>query len=140
MIILGFLTLSFYGWARLVYSIQDWYWLIFANLRPGPAYLAVTGALWGLSGLVAMVWIFALRNGYQIIGAVVALLMALLYWADRILYQRNGEIGENTLFAVLMTFFLLAFTALVLRPFAGYKGAARLNHKRGSDVEIRARD
>lgn len=139
-VILGFLALSVYGWARMIYSIQDWYWLNFAGVQPGPLYLAVSGAVWGLLGLIALIWIYPMRSGHRMIGTAAAMLMALTYWADRILYNRNGGIGPNALFAVLMTLFLLSYTVLALRPELDIKRTAHWGSKRKSDVEIRARD
>lgn len=139
-LILGFLALSIYGWSRMIYSWLNVYWLNFAGVRPGPVYLQMTGALWGLIGLIAVVWVYRQRNGFQVIGTIAALLMALMYWADRILYNRAGGSAPNTLFAVLMTILLLAYTGLVLRPFPELSKMMWGYKKRGSDVEIRARD
>lgn len=140
-LLMGFLALSIYGWARLGYSLQDWYWLNFSGVRPGPAYLVVTGGLWGVSGLVAAVWIYLLRNGYRIVGSGAALFMALLYWIDRIFFNSASGMGPNATFAMGMTLFLLAYTALALGLFTDQRKAAFAENKqRESDVEIRARD
>lgn len=140
-LILGFLVLSLYGWARLGYSLQSWYWLNFAGVHPGPAYLALTGGLWGLIGFVVSIWIYQGRAGYRLVGLAAALLMVLLYWADRIFFTRIVGAASNTLFAVLMTLFLLVYTALTLGLFSVPRRTAAIhNNQRESDVEIRAGD
>jgi hypothetical protein len=112
----GYAVLSAYGWTRLVASIMDWYWLnSVADIRPGPLYLVITGGLWGLIGLAALVWVFLRRPGYRTAGMTVSLLFGLTYWIDRLFITQNGK-DSNLWFAVGFTIACLAYTVLVLRP------------------------
>jgi hypothetical protein len=100
----------------MVNAITNWYWLDFAQIRPGPLYLAVTGGLWGLAGLVALVWIVLRRPGFPLVGCGAALLFALTYWVDRLFISTHPDGTGNTPFAILLTLILLAYVILVLRP------------------------
>jgi hypothetical protein len=112
----GYAVLSAYGWIRLVASINDWYWLdTIAGIRPGPLYLVITGGLWGLIGLAALVWVFLALPRYREAGTAAALLFALTYWIDRLFITQYGK-DSNLWFAVGFTVICLGYTALVLKP------------------------
>ncbi len=112
----GFAYVALSGWVRLVTAITDWYWLNFAQIKPGPLYLAITGGLWGLAGMAALVWMILRLPGYRLVGLGAALFMALTYWIDRLFISTNPAGAGNTPFAILLTLLLLAYTALALRP------------------------
>ncbi len=114
---IGYAYLALSGWVRMAEAIGSWGWLQFAGLRPGPLYLAITGGLWGVTGLVALVWMVLRRPGYHLVGSGAALLFALTYWADRLFVATPTGAGGNTIFAVLITLLGLAYVALMLRPF-----------------------
>jgi hypothetical protein len=113
---IGFALFTLSGWARMIYSITDWYWLNFAGVKPGPLYLAITGGVWGLAGLVALTWIVMRKAWFRLVGSAVALLFALTYWMDRLFVITAPDSGNNTAFAVLLTFFGLAYALLALQP------------------------
>ncbi len=111
---IGFAYLTITGWVRMVAAIVDWYWLNLTKMSPGPLYLAISGGLWGLVGLVALFWIVLRRPAYRLVGAAAALFFALTYWIDRLFISTSPS--GNTPFAILLTFFLLLYVFLVLRP------------------------
>jgi hypothetical protein len=115
-LLLGFAFLSLSGWSRLFGSINSWYWLTLANISPGPLYLAVTGAVWGIIGLAALLWIGLRRPGYPQAGTIAALLFALTYWADRLLFRQTEASVPNLLFSMLFTLFCLLYVLLILKP------------------------
>ncbi len=115
---IGYAYLALSGWVRLADAIGSRSWLNFAGLRPGPLYLAITGGVWGVTGLGALLWMILRRPGYRLVGAGAALLFALTYWADRLFVATATGSSGNTIFAVLITILGLAYAALVLRPFA----------------------
>ena len=115
-ILIGFGLAALSGWQRAVLSVMSWYWLENAGLTPGPAYLAWSGALWGLVALVALVWVLLRRPVYRWVGLASVSLLAVIYWIDRLLVGRAAGLGENLPFAALFTLGLLAFTAYHLRP------------------------
>jgi hypothetical protein len=111
---LGFAYFALSGWVRMGYAIQNWYWLNSSGIRPGPLYLIISGGIWGLVGLAALVWIVFHWPWYRLAGLGTALFFALTYWIDRLFIATGG--GGNTLFAAILTLLLLAYTFLVLRP------------------------
>ena len=110
---LAYLFVSVSGWMRLIASITDWYWLNQAGLTPGPLYLAVTGGMWGLAGLAAVLWIVFRRPWYRLMGLGVALFITLTFWIDQLIVARSPL---NLAFAAGFTLFCLAFVILVLKP------------------------
>ncbi len=120
-LILGLVYLTIAGWVRMGYAIQSWYWLNFSGIHPGPLYLAISGGLWGLVGLIAVIWVILRRPGYRLLGMGAAVFFALTYWIDRLFIVTDPGGIRNNLFAALFTLLLLAFAILVLRPFAGLR-------------------
>lgn len=113
---LGFACIATAGWVRLVTAVNNWYWLDFAKLNPGPLYLAITGGLWGVTALAALLWMVPRRPGSRIVGLSAAVFFALTYWIDRLFISTHPEGAGNTPFAIFLTIFLLAYVYLVLRP------------------------
>ncbi len=118
---IGYAYLALSGWVRMAYAIGSWGWLQFAGLRPGPLYLAITGGVWGMTGLAALVWMILRRPGYRLVGMGAALLFALTYWADRLFVATRTSASGNIIFAVLITILGLAYAALMLWPFGTFK-------------------
>jgi hypothetical protein len=113
---LGFAIFALYGWARMGYAILNWYWLTFSGIHPGPLYIAVTGGLWGLAGLIALAWILLRLPWHRLVGLSAALFFVLTYWIDRLFIAADPGSSSNTLFAALFTLILLVYAILVLRP------------------------
>jgi hypothetical protein len=112
----AFLLFSLAGWVRMLSSIERWYWLNFAGVAPGPLYLAITGGLWGVTGLAALAWVGLRRQGWRLAGSAAALFMALTYWADRLLFMDRGGSLPNEVFAGVLTVLGLGFALVTLRP------------------------
>jgi hypothetical protein len=55
----GLLGLSIYGWLRFQQSLSLWKILIQIGIWPGPLYLAISGAVWGMLGLIAVLGIIS---------------------------------------------------------------------------------
>ena len=115
-IMIGFGLLALSGLQRFGVSLTSWYWLTNAGVTPGPLYLALSGALLGLLGLLAFFWLLLRGRAYGRVVMAAALLFALIYWLDRVLISRADGLGANLVFAILVTIVSLLFTALVLRP------------------------
>lgn len=111
----GFLVFTAAGWLRMIDSIADWYWLTLAGVSPGPLYLALTGALWGLVGGFALVWLLFRLPRRRLVSFSAAVLFAASYWADRLLI-RNPETATNDSFASIFTVILLCFAFWAIRP------------------------
>ena len=112
---LSFALLSAAGWMRMVDSITDRYWLNLAGVAPGPGYLAITGALWGLAGLAAAVWLLVRPTSGRAAASIIALGVALSYWIDRLFIDQAPLAGSNAPFALLLTLLWLAAVAIALR-------------------------
>lgn len=110
---LGYLYLCVSGWMRMVTSIIDWYWLNQAGVTPGPLYLAITGAGWGLVGLAALLWLLFGWPWSRLAGTAAALVFALTYWMDR-LWVAEGP--QNLVFTAGFTLILLCFVVGELKP------------------------
>lgn len=108
------LIFSAAGWMRAVDAWTDWSWLSLAGTQPGPLYLILSGALWGVTGLAAGLWLL-LRLKYSRPAALIAaFLLALTFWLDRIFFSHAPGSGGNTPFALLATLVLLGSAVAVL--------------------------
>ena len=112
----GYALISITGWVRMIQTFIDWGWLLYAQVWPGPFYLAATGALWGVVAMVAVIWLWLRRRGARLAAFGTALFLALTYWDDRLLVFALNQYGANTLFAVGLTLIGLVFAGAVLQP------------------------
>jgi hypothetical protein len=129
-----FFLLSASGWMRLYDSLSRWYWLNDSGVQPGPPYLAATGAVWGIAGIAAFLWLTRELPWNRLVGMGVVLICLLTYWADRLLFTRAPYADSNTAFALLFSVFGLASALLFLRPADEFRRLARLwqaNHPTG---------
>lgn len=107
---------SIAGWVRMIGTLVNWNWLIFAGVWPGPLYLAVTGGLWGVAGMVAVIWLWMRREWTRKAAFGVALFLAVIFWADRLMVAPLHPYGNNNMFAAIMTLLGLLFAWVVLQP------------------------
>ena len=133
---LAFALVTVSGWLRMIHAIRNWHWLTFAEIWPGPLYLAVTGGLWGMVGLVVVLFLFLRWPWSRLAAFGAALLFALTFWADRLLFSRAPGSQSNALFALLVTLLSMGAALLILRPWDELK---ILLARRGP-VERRATD
>lgn len=97
-------------------TIARWDWLKFAGVLPGPLYLAITGGLWGIAGILAAVWLLRGRLWSRLVGFSVVLFYVLTYWIDRLFFAQSPGVSTNTVFSLLVTAAALLISFLVLRP------------------------
>ena len=104
---IGFLLLSLNGWLRLQQAIYYWSILEQLKLYPSALYLAISGGLMGLSGLVVglMIWF------HQTLADWAALAIAVVWlgvtWLERLALAATPAASVNWPF-------MLGFTILVL--------------------------
>jgi hypothetical protein len=115
LLIFGLLGLSIYGWLRLQQSLALWDILVQIGVWPGPLYLAISGAVWGILGLVAGIGLFLRKNWATRFTQIAILFMAAWYWFDRLVLVRSEAAQTNLVFMGLLTFLAIAFTFAVLR-------------------------
>jgi len=106
-------------------TINNWYWLGFASVLPGPLYLAITGGLWGAVGLFAAIWIWQGRAWGRLVGFCAVTFFVISYWIDRLFFAIAPETGVNTPFSLLVTFLVVLVSLLILRPFTALRRPAR---------------
>jgi hypothetical protein len=115
LLMLGFLVVSVYGWLRLQQSLVLWEILSLIEIWPGPAYLAVSGAAWGIVGLVTVIALFFKKTwaARWTMGAV--LFLAAWYWIDHLVLVQSEAAQANRVFTVLVTVFVVLYTFAVMR-------------------------
>ena len=94
------LSLSAWGLIRLFAALRWWDVLYEFNASLTPLYLSITGALWGIAGVV-LIW--SIWSG--ILASVVLWLAE--YWIERVFFQAPRA---NLPFAVILSALLLAVT------------------------------
>jgi len=99
------------GWGRLQQSLVTWDLLVQFGARPGPLYLALSGAAWGVLGLAGAALLLVRRAWAPRLLLALALVIALSYWADLLLLTRSAEALVSWPFALLLTLLGLLFTA-----------------------------
>lgn len=128
MFVLGMAVFSAAGWMRMIDTLTDWYWLeSVAAVSPGPLYLAITGGLWGVAALAAVIWVFLQLPRWRSGGLTMVVFIASTYWADRLLLTRAEDGLVNAGFSALLTIFGIGQALLLLWPFGkrGFDGIER---------------
>ena len=126
--IFGMALFSTAGWMRLIDTMNDWYWLDeVAAVTPGPLYLAITGGLWGVAALAAVVWAFLRLPRWRSGGLATVVFIASTYWADRLLVTRAEDGFVNAGFSALLTILGIGLAVLLVWPFGkrGFDGVER---------------
>lgn len=101
---------------RMVQAIIDWQFLV--NLLPiSPFYLVMTGAVWGIGGLIVAVGLWQGRPRMRSIALWGGAAYVLYYWIDRLLLRSSslGRSNETFVIAVSIIFVGLLIFALT-RP------------------------
>jgi hypothetical protein len=105
------LYLSFAGWSRFALAFGLRSLLESIQVNPGPVYLALGGALWGLLGLGGAALLFVRKLWARLAVFGIALIFAISYWIDRLLFIRSADMQANWPYALVLTVILLAFSA-----------------------------
>jgi len=105
------------GWLRLAAALREWDFLTELGANPGPLYMVLGGALWGLLGwgAVALLLLRARRNWNRPAIFLAMLLAAILYWVDFLGFTRPAEMRVNWPFALAVTVAGLAYFFFLLR-------------------------
>jgi hypothetical protein len=128
MFIFGMALFSAAGWMRMIDTLNDWYWLDqVAAITPGPLYLTITGGLWGVAALAAVVWVLLRLPRWRSGGLATVVFIASTYWADRLLVTRAEDGFVNAGFSALLTILGIGLALLLLLPFGkeGFDGVER---------------
>ena len=111
LIILSIVTLSIslLGWLRLFVAIGDWNYL--GEVAPAvlPVYLAISGMIWAVIGMVSAVGIWFRKRWSLILLACAVASFTIWYWMDKLLLSANPEAVSNLAFSLVLTICILAF-------------------------------
>jgi hypothetical protein len=111
LIILSLVTLSIslLGWLRLLVAIGDWDYL--GDVAPAvlPVYLAISGMIWAVIGMVSAVGIWFRKRWSLILLACAVASFTIWYWMDKLLLSANPEAVSNWAFSLILTICILAF-------------------------------
>jgi hypothetical protein len=114
---LGVLTLAALFWSRVIQSIRLWDYLSDLPAAVHPAYLLVTGLVFGAAALPLVwgLWLgrhWASRSVHIFMGTLV-----LYYWLDRLLLGVSETARSNWPFALGLTIVLISWIGwLFTRP------------------------
>ena len=93
------LIVTIAAWARLWLSISEWNFLS-ELLSFSPAYLSVTGSLWGLVGLPLIWGLWRGKSWAPGFIRLAVLVFSLYYWADRVILSGYANRNANWPFAL----------------------------------------
>ncbi len=113
-LVLILLVGSLEGFLRLQAAIYTWSVLAGIGITPGPLYLAISGAIWGLALLVSAAGLFFRQRWAAWYTRIAAVALALAYWIDRLAFTRSAVAQANWPFMAGVTVFFLAFVFSVL--------------------------
>jgi hypothetical protein len=105
---IGVLILAGVNLIRLVQSLRLWEFL--NSLRPQlPLYLAITGLVWGLVGLLVAWGMWTGQHWAPVITRLAALAYTLYFWFDRLFIRQQVALNANWPFAAVATLVVLIF-------------------------------
>lgn len=114
----AFLYLALMGWLRLQQALLDWNLLLEFGALPGPQYLAISGAVWGVLGLAGAVFTYVPRRWARRTALGIGLLFSASYWADFLLFTRAAEMMTNWPFALGVTLLGLLYCTWAMGIFS----------------------
>jgi len=98
---------------RLVEILQGWAFLV--ELLPfSPAYLALTGLVWGVVGLSLTWGIWQGQSWAPLFTGLAMLTYSVYYWVDRLLMPGNTDRNSNWPFAASVNLLVLAWGFWIL--------------------------
>ena len=109
--LLGLLYLAWMGGSRLVLALSERELIEALGAEPGPGYLAAAGALWAAAGIAGAAFLFVPRRWARVAVFGLGLLIALSYWADRLVFIPEQA---NWPFALFLTLVALMFSASLM--------------------------
>ncbi len=114
MLVFLFFLASVLGWMRMRQALVYTAVLSRLEISIPPLYLAISGAVFGITLLAAGVWLWLGLPGYRPLTASVVILFTAWFWLDRLMLTRNPVTRTNDAFLLAATAFFLVFTLAVL--------------------------
>ena len=101
------LSLSAWGLIRLFAALRWWDVLYEFDASLNPFYLSITGAIWGIAGVV-LLWSIWRGKAWSRLAILVSVVLWLSeYWMERVFFQAPRA---NLVFALVLSALLLAVT------------------------------
>lgn len=116
---LGLVVFSILGWMRFSQGISEENMLATITAAPLPIYWLITGAIWGLIGIVSAVFLWLRYTWSLWLIGVGTGLFTLWFWLDKALIQSNPDRWSNWLFIAIIFVVALVFiysTLVYLHP------------------------
>jgi hypothetical protein len=110
-----FLLFSTFGWLRFQQAVVGSAWLNTLNIFPPPPYFALTGALWGLVGLLTAIALFTGWRSAPRITLIAAGFFVLSYWLDYLLFNQSPAAFQSLIFEITISLLGLLFAAFLPR-------------------------
>jgi hypothetical protein len=117
---------------RLGQSLASWKFL--ETLLPvSPAYLAVTGLVWGVLGLLAAWRLWQGQSWARWFGLAFIISFSVYYWVDRLFLPGYPGRNFNWLFSAVMNLLLIALSIWILARTKAKKYFEATNERRLKD-------
>ena len=110
-----FLLLATAGWLRFQQALANWSLLASLGIWPGPLYLVLGGAAWGVVGLPAAVTLWLGRRGSLRLTWIAAWFYPLTFWVDRLFFSPAPEARTGWPFWLGASLVWLGYVFIVMR-------------------------
>jgi hypothetical protein len=115
LLVFALLLMSIYGWLRFQQSLILWNTLIEIEVWPGPLYLAISGAAWGMIGIITAIGLFLRQAWAWRLTRFAVFVIAIWYWFDRLVLVQSEAAQSNWAFMALLTLLAFGYTFSVLK-------------------------
>jgi len=116
---LGLLVFSILNWMRVGTSISSSHLVVQYASAPLPLYWIITGILWGIIGVVALVSLWLRRTWSLWLIGIGTACFTIWFWLDRAFLQVNPDRWRNWLMNLIINVLILIFnysTIVYLHP------------------------
>ena len=114
MLTLCWLGVASYGWIRFYSSIDQWQWLRYLNINPGPLYFAITGVIIGLIGLIVIYGLWFRKAWAYLFALITGFVLATWFWLDQLILTVSQTAKANWPFLLVATLLSLLYNGIVL--------------------------
>lgn len=108
------LLFSIIGWLRFQQALVYWDWFQPPFLSVSPLYLVISGVLWGVVGLTAVLMLWFRWHPAQLFAHLAVGFYVLWYWTDRMLLTASSDAQANLVFSIMVTLCLLLLSLAAL--------------------------
>ena len=113
-LVLCWVCVAFYGWVRLYTSIEQWRWLQYLDIHPGPLYFAITGTIIGIIGMAITVVLWLRKPWAARYTIAAGVILAVWFWLDQLIFTVSQTAKANWPFLAAVTVFSLLYNVIVI--------------------------